>query len=239
MKKILSLILSLCLLCAGAAALAEGESPAGTWYLTSAEYQGTTIPIDGTGLSMTFILNEDGTCSLSETAGGVSNSTEGTWVATDAGVAITADGETMDFRITDGVMFMEMDGGTLHLTRNAPEAAALTEAAVRPAESLAEFDGSWTVSKMNMMGFTLTADEITPENQAVLRIQNGHIVETAASGTETVMDGTLVDGKLAGSLESLTFEFALLEDGNLQAILTTEVEGQPVEAQFLYAPFAE
>ena len=40
-------------------------------------------------------------------------------------------------------------------------------------------------------------------------------------------------------MQILEVKIALLEDGNLQAILTTEVEGQPVEAQFLYAPFAE
>ena len=69
MKKLMALLMALCMGCMLIPAMAEGNSPVGSWYLFSAETQGMTLSVDGIGLSMVITLNEDGTCTLDDLPG--------------------------------------------------------------------------------------------------------------------------------------------------------------------------
>ena len=75
MKKLISLLLILCLAFLAATALAEDYT--GTWYLVRAVSNGTTVNIDGTGMSITFTLNADGSCDMAMSVAGLA-----LWVGT-------------------------------------------------------------------------------------------------------------------------------------------------------------
>ena len=74
MKKLVSLIIALAMLCLMVPAMAEETLPTGEWYLISVSAEGTQVDPAVFGMEMTLTLNEDGTCTM------VSEETEeGTW----------------------------------------------------------------------------------------------------------------------------------------------------------------
>lgn len=83
MKKILALMLALCMALAAIPALAEGDL-SGTWYFLTF------------GLTAgSFELNADGTCVVAFSANGSEGSSEGTWTADESSVTITVDGQPL------------------------------------------------------------------------------------------------------------------------------------------------
>jgi hypothetical protein len=95
MKKLTALLLALCMLLAMVPAL--GEDFSGTWYMVLEDVTVGTLE-----------LNADGAFSLTVQAGEESNTLEGTWEATDAGVALTAEG-------SPAVAAYDAEAGTLLL----------------------------------------------------------------------------------------------------------------------------
>lgn len=84
MKKILALILVLCLVLAAVPVLAEDDL-SGTWYMVMMGLTGGT-----------FELNADGTCTgTSAVMGGEEQSSEGSWTVDGTTVTITMDGQSM------------------------------------------------------------------------------------------------------------------------------------------------
>ena len=62
MKKLISLILVLCMACALAPAMAEGVT--GTWYLIEMNADGVSVSPADMGMTWTLVFNEDGTVKL-------------------------------------------------------------------------------------------------------------------------------------------------------------------------------
>ena len=243
MKKLIAVLLVLCLGCMMIPALAEGDSLVGTWYLTKAESQGVTMPVDGTGISMTLTLKEDGSFDLEESAFGQTQTASGTWAATVTGVALTVQGETLEAKVADDAIVLEVSGAVMYLTRTAPEARDIGEAGIKLAEDVTDFDGSWVISQAKVMGMTVSAEEAGMEELAVMKISNGSIVETAVDGTENKMEGVYADGKLAVTMNvegvDVDMVFSLLEDGNLLASMTINYEGFSMDIELLYIPMAD
>ena len=100
MKKILAMMLVLCLALAAVPALAEDDLT-GTWYLL---YMGMT--------GGTFELKADGTCVAVSSANGEEVSTEGTW---------TLDGTTVTLSIGGASMALTYDGTNLLMSEEAVE----------------------------------------------------------------------------------------------------------------------
>lgn len=149
MKKLLSMLLALMLLC-GCAAFAEAVDYVGLWTLTGAEMSGMPVDLSLIGLSMTMDLRADGTCTL--TTIGVPE--EGTWAVDAAGVVVTdSKGDPLTFVMADGKLEAEKTGMKIIFSG---------------AGDKAEFVGVWEmtgmisggvemgVETMSMFGLTMT-----------------------------------------------------------------------------------
>ena len=102
MKKMLALLLALCMALGMTTSLAEADA-SGTWYLVM------------TGLTVaTFELNGDGTCALTVDLEGTEQKMEGSWTQEGDKVTIVANGQTMP---------LVLDGG--NLVFSAEDVAAL------------------------------------------------------------------------------------------------------------------
>jgi hypothetical protein len=93
MKKILALILSVCMILGSISALADDPDFTGTWYLQT---MGLTAG--------TFELNADGTCTLSTDDNGEEVKKQGTW---------SVEGETVTLTVDDQPLPMTYDGADL------------------------------------------------------------------------------------------------------------------------------
>ena len=99
MKKMLSLVLVLCMALAAVSVLAEEEDFTGTWYLLMYGITGAT-----------FELNADGTFTGSVTMSGESEPAEGTW---------SAEGSTVTFSVNGQSLSLTYDGTDLLLSEEA------------------------------------------------------------------------------------------------------------------------
>ena len=230
MKKVISLILILCMACTLIPAMAE-EDITGDWYLTQMEMNGTKIDIAGTGMVMVFSLNADGTAHESIEMMGEKQEMDGTWALNGNTVTLTANGQDQTLTYADGVLRIESDGQTGILTREAP--AAVEKPGVVAAESEEAFFGTWKLVAADMMGIYMTVDQI-PGYQGTITIEAGKIISEMAMGEGQEMQKseaatTFADGKLTmkfefpedqaemlkamGAPETGTIE--LLENGNI------------------------
>ena len=151
MKKLISMILVLCMAVMLVPVLAESADVTGEWM---GSYAGHDIPLT---------LNADGTFSL--------NGTEGTWILEGETLSMTAQGETMVFTFKDDVISISMQEETLEFTRAdageaapaedaapageqapaeeqapaAEQAEAFTFADVNPAAAAEDFNGEWSI----------------------------------------------------------------------------------------------
>ena len=121
MKKLLSVILSLALLCTCCMTAAAVESAAGTWYLHQAQAGDQIINAADIGLSMNITLLPDGTASAYSAADGEENHASGTWTQAGTDVLIVLDGDApATCTLEDGVLYLsEQSTGVLFmLTRS-------------------------------------------------------------------------------------------------------------------------
>jgi hypothetical protein len=122
MKKILAVLLTICLCCAALAAFAEGTGYAGVWVLLRIEKNGESMTAEElalVGVTMTFTLNEDGTFTDIEVMAEEEQSMEGTWKDNGDGT-ITLDygeGQTQTIRYEDGTIVINLEDTILYLTR--------------------------------------------------------------------------------------------------------------------------
>ena len=216
MKKLISLMLILCMACMLIPAMAEEESPAGVWY---GDYSGAV---------MILTLGEDGSASM-EVSGNVMGT--GTWAVVDGKIEITMNdmsGEpsTVVATLADGVLTMADDTMSVDFTREPIEAWAPAE--VKADAAAEDFDGEWVVAKVSMMGMMLDAASIGMGDVGV-KIENCTVVFSGSSESITFFTGTdpielpYENGALVYSVdipndaEPLTFTMKaeLLQDGML------------------------
>ena len=211
MKKLFSLMLALCLAAMIVPTLAE-YNPVGTWYSVRADMDtgsGTmSMPASTLGVEMIFALNEDGTGTMSMNYGDETSSIECTWAETETGVTVTANDVPQELTWTDSELYMDMDGMGYLVFSQTPADSSANETV--PAESIDQFNGTWNLTGMSIMGVTVSLADMGLENQKelVASIKEGEVTFTSTdfeSGETQTMSyqAEFTDGKLTVSLEAL------------------------------------
>ncbi|HPJ02510.1 MAG TPA: hypothetical protein PKU80_06695 [Candidatus Limiplasma sp.] len=212
MKKFAALLLALLMI--GTLATAQSFDFTGTWYLVSISAEGVTLNPADMGMEMSMTLNADGTGAVSTTG---EEDKVASWALDGETLTVTADEEPLAFTVSEeGQLVAEAEGAVMTFGRE-PAAPGFVAAAEIPAEDIAAFDGTWTITTVNAYGMVVPFAAMAQsglENATVV-IENGAV--TSFDATEPAV-GTLVDGKLVIASE-LGEEFAqtvsLLEDGTI------------------------
>lgn len=205
MKKMLALLLALCLLCMGAFALAEAEDVSGVWYLTAFESDGVELPTSLLGIEMTMTLNTDGTALLESN---MAETEIGTWMMNGDQLEVDdAVGDTQVFALVDGRLVGEQDGMKLILTREVGENAVQEASPVRTDATREEFNGVWNGSYVELGGMQLPVSML--DMNIGLEITTDKVLMTSitSDGSETqeqefsFADGVLTIGDDVMSLK--------------------------------------
>ena len=248
MKKLVSVILALCLAMLMVSALAE-DALTGVWYLVSAESAGVSFTPSAIGMEIVLTMNEDGTFTTATTIAGQTTEESGTWTATDTGANIkdTTTGDEKSLVLKDGSLVLDMgEEGNMIFGRTAPEAPAGPETVA--AESADQFNGVWKMTTVSMMGIEMNPADLGMSTEVTYTITDGQVVEESKDGegnamtevyTTTFQDGKLVlapTSELEQALET-SMEFSLLADGNL--LLSSDLGGFAITMTFAPAEAAE
>lgn len=228
MKKLISLVLILCMACTLIPAMAE-EDVTGDWYAHTMIQGEQVIDIAAMGMSVKMTLNADGTGAMDMNG----QITELTWTQDGSTVTVTTDGKPASGTLEDGALTLADENMTMVFTREATE--AITVAPVKAAASAEEFYGEYIIALMDMdgqlvnlavqgaaTGLKVSADafEIVPANdEDAIALMLGLFALTP-TGFE---DGAL---KLVSTLtETVTGIAELLEDGMLKlTAMNTETQ---------------
>lgn len=230
MKKLLAMLLALAMML-GCVAFGEGVDYTGTWVLAAVETQGMKIEADmlslyagilGLDMNMTMTLNADGTMTMS-----MMGMTEaGTWAATENGVAITDDEETLELPYQDGMLRMEQAGTAMMLAREG--AAAQADAAVQADPNAAGYNyvGTWVLSGVEVFGIAMAPSAVGVAGDMALyedgtctltmmdESQEGTWAATETGITTTDAQGVvdtyqLVNGELVAEQDGMKLIFTL------------------------------
>lgn len=213
MKKLLSVILALVMLCT--CALAADEYPLGVWYLRQAETGGQVVDTAMLGMSMAMILEHTGAVSAYSVSKGESKSDSGRWIMNSEGLVIdlksdgpmkaTYAGDTLTVHVeATGVNLIYMRGQTY-------EPAAVNAAAVQ-----ADYDGLWDCSLVEMDGQQLELSAMGMTLQLTIA-QDAVVLSMVQGAEELTMDfAPSMSGNTllaARPDENVTLSLQLLEDG--------------------------
>ncbi len=153
MKKIVSLLLVLCLACLSVAVLAEEGDLFGVWY-------GSLY-----GMPAQLTLNEDGSYVMSFAG----NDMPGKYELKDGIVYMDGDDNADNGFVFDGTSLVnEIQGVTL--TREQGDVAEIVLAEVNPGAALEDFAGDWVCRYMSMGSMTLDISQIPLENLGATQI---------------------------------------------------------------------
>ena len=263
MKKLISLLLVLCMACMLIPAMAE-DSAAGTWYLTEAIDDGVSVNPSAIGMSWTITLSDDGTAASVSITSDEKEEYTGTWTQDGATVTVTIDGSDAPFTFTDGKLVLDMgDNSQLLFAQEAPgEAAAagtgtapsvgVAVAEVNPEAAVEDFNGVWAPKYAGVNGMVIDASLVGQEMPGVV-LKDGALVFTGDSSITTAFrsktlaleyaDGALSFSVSAGSM-SLSVKAEMLQDGmmavtfdvGMSLVLYMEKTGEAPES--LEAPAA-
>ena len=190
MKKLMALLLTLCLLAAAVPAL--GEDYTGMWYMTLAD------------VSLGYLaLNEDGTAEIkmAEQSGGT-----GTWTSGEGKVTVTIDGESADFTYADGAL--NSDLFPIPLVR---EEGKLSMDLLSKMMSGEDFDMPEGMTQEDLMAIAMA---FMTEYQKVVESMNGTDTEAApetAAETPATGEGEPVTEDAALVVSRLSENFMVLE----------------------------
>ena len=192
MKKIVSLLLVLCLACLSVAALAEAGDLVGDWY-------GSLY-----GMAAQLTLNEDGSYVMS-LAG---NEIPGNYELKDGIVYMDDDNPDNGFVFDGTSLVNEIQGVTL--TREQGNVAEIVLAEVNSDAALEAFEGDWVCKYMAMNGMTLDITQIPLENLGATQIPSLKIEGSSVTltGMDSLAGGdalemTFADGALIFDLGAL------------------------------------
>lgn len=124
MKKLLAVLLAALLL--AAPAFAQTASLAGEWTMTKTVASGVVMSPEAYGLSMTIVLNPDGTAFARQTINGAPMEENGTWTQAGNTVTITSQltGEVSTFTLqSDGTLLAMVDGVAMYFYADRSRAA--------------------------------------------------------------------------------------------------------------------
>ncbi len=214
-KKITALLLSLLMLTALVSAQAADFS--GTWYLVSIVNNGIAINPAGSTMEITMNLNADGTATNSMYG---EDDIPALWSADGDTLTVTVDDEPLTFTMTEeGQLFAEYEGSQMYFGREPAEPDFIPAAEIA-ADSIASFDGTWTITAVSVYGMIVPFASMAESGQLgdvseIVEISNGSVV--SFDSAESV-EGTLTDGKLvvpSNLGDEFAQTFSLLEDGSL------------------------
>ena len=231
MKKLLILLVAVLLVFSLAAA--ESFSPVGTWYLVECSALGQVMVPADIGLDMTFVLNADGTGSM--TASTQEGESPAVWTMNDGVVAVTTtdDGMTIEFQYADGKLSgsMTVDSITVGMVMSQEKSAAAEMYVPSPALSAADvslFDGAWYgdcvyIAAMDMtVSYDMIASALESSLSTDMRyitISNGKVELLPDQPGMLYFDGFFADGmiKVANTTDptQIVCTVELLTDGKL------------------------
>ncbi len=212
MKKLISLVLILCMACMLIPAIADDDI-SGEWYASFY------------GVPMTMTLNADGTASM---AVGDTDMGTAVWTFSDGKFTMTEDesGVVSEGALVDGVLTIEDDEQLIEFTREPVQ--GITVAEVNPAVVAEDFEGTWSVTYAgleNMLVDAVAAGDVPDvkiENSALSFFGDGADSMTFFFG-EAAIPLTYENGTMNYSIEipndaqSLTaaVKAEILQDGML------------------------
>lgn len=254
MKKILSILIALCLVCLLVSACAE-ESVCGTWRLNSVENGGATLSregLDAQGADMILVLNDDGTFTDTEILGTDKYEYGGTWTQEGDTISLFIDGEadsTVQIR-DDGSLVVYFDETGLVLVRaEAGEAQGEIPAAVE-VQDLSQLDGEYKLAGAFLAGQEIDIATLGMNTNVTVTVKDGsaHLTSTWDSGFvyEVDVETRLADGKVTtseidfgGDVGKLGADISLREDGSMIATVSIPFGGQQAEIEFVLVRIEE
>ena len=236
MKKLISLILVLCMAVILVPALAESADIAGKW---TADYSGYTVVLT---------LDTNGTFSM-EVAG--MGGAEGTWTLEGEALSLTAQGQTMVYDVKDGKISVSQGDETVEFSRAGAEEAApaeepapaeeaapaeaeaveVTFADVNPDAAAEDFNGEWCIQYI-AVGDKFAAND-TGEITADIAIKDGGITFGSGSGFSDFFGDKALEMEFADGAFSCSYNFfgvifafrvEMLQDG--MAVVTLDLADQ-------------
>ena len=150
MKKLISLILVMLLICMAIPTMAE-EDVTGDWYLKTMKMGDQEYDAASIGYVIVMTLNADGSATMAMPTTGESST--GTWTLGGDKITVTIDDDPVEGTVSEGAIVLEQDGGEMVFTRD--EVSTITLAEVKAAESAEEFYGNWTSVYVEMEGMVM------------------------------------------------------------------------------------
>ena len=211
MKKIVSLLLALCLVCLSVSVLAEAGDLVGVWY-------GSLY-----GMPIQLVFNEDGSYVMSAAG----SEMPGSYELKDGIVYMDGDANADNGFVFDGTSLVNETQGVT-LTREQADVAEIVLAEVNSDADLEAFEGDWVCKYMAMNGMTLDITQIPLENLGAtqipsLKIEGSSVTLTGMDSLAggDAMEMTFADGALTFDLGALfgiedadmSIKVLMLQDG--------------------------
>ena len=228
MKKLISLILVVLLLCMALPAFAE-EDITGDWYLKTMKMGDQEYDAASIGYAVTMTLNADGTMTMAMPG---QEPIAGTWVMEGDKITVTADDSPAEGVVSDGMITLSQEDMEMIFTRDVVEAITLAE--VKAAETAEEFYGDWTCVYVEMEGKVIEISVVGMGTPKVIISETGLEFYDEEDGAMTIMlkinkleapvfeEGKLTAKAVADAMNtdfSMTAE--LLEDGMLKLTMVS------------------
>ena len=248
MKKLLCALVALAMLCACAAA--ETVDVTGTWYLSEIKLGEERINPAAMNLELAFTLDENGafvdgydwavirSMAGMEEANPGEEPLEGAWEMRGDSVIVTIEDSAMAFATVDGGLVFDSaasdDGSApeinirLSFRRERPEANVFDPGTALSDVTLADFDGTWNATLVQLGGIKLTPAEIGMEITIELSGGEGRFLQKYAATAapiefsvvgELTADGALILSDADGNAQSALYRLydsgvmACLEEG--------------------------
>ena len=218
MKKLISLVLILCMACLLVPAMAD-EDVTGEWYLKTMKNGDTEYDAASIGYNIVMTLNADGTVVMITPVS--EDPSNGTWTLEGDTITVNIDDSPVSGTVADGVLSLSQDETTMIFTREQSEGIQLAE--VNPDAAAEDFEGEWTIKYVSMAGLTMDPTA-TGEAMPGLLIENGSLKFTGESSMTTAFGTsalplTYENGALGYALTlgetSITIKAEMLQDGML------------------------
>lgn len=228
MKKLISLILVMLLICMAIPTMAE-EDITGDWYLKTMKSGDQEYDAASIGYVIVMTLNADGSAVMTMPG---QEPVTGTWTLEGNKITVTADDTPVEGTVSEGAIILEQDGMEMVFSRD--EVSAITLAEVKAAESAEEFYGNWTCVYLEMEGKVMEISIVGMGVPSVAISENGMEFFDEGDGTLTLIlkmnklgAPVFAEGKLAvkAAADALnpnfTVDAELLEDGMLKLMLVS------------------
>ena len=242
MKKIVSLLLAILMVCLSLSALADVLPDfLGDWYLKSVNEDGESVDVSSMGITGVLSLDEEGHVTF-DFAGNVAT---GTWAEEDGKFVVTIEDSPAEVSVLeDGNLALSAEGMQMVFSREAAEAFTLAD--VNPDAKPEDFNGTWQCEYVSIAGMTMSASAVLSQSEdetiAPMTFKDGHLdmgegdISDVAGNSSIDME--FKDGAYEYTMEvaegmSVTFRLQMLQDGMLAMIM--DIAGEEMGLYFTMA----